>query len=75
MNVKQDLNIYTVMLLTAFVALLIGCIALAIEMGRYPSPTPWRSGDQRVSAMRAEPIGSPAALPRISDIDVASQAV
>jgi hypothetical protein len=51
MNVKQDLNIYTVMLLTAFVALLIGCIALAIEMGRYPSPTPWRSGSQRVSAM------------------------
>lgn len=49
MNVKQDLNIYTMMLLTAFVALLIGCIALAIEMSRYPSPTPWRSSSSRAA--------------------------
>jgi len=48
MIAKQDLNIYTVMLLAAFVALLIGCIAMAIEISRYPSPTPWRTSDQRV---------------------------
>ena len=50
MNVKQDLNIYTMMLLTAFVALLIGCIALAIEMSRYESGTPWNTSRARVAA-------------------------
>ncbi len=54
MNVKQDLNIYTMMLLTAFVALLIGCIALAIEMSRYPGGTPWNSSGMRV-AISVEP--------------------
>lgn len=39
---KQDLNVYTVMLIASFLALLIGCIALAIEMGRYESSTPWK---------------------------------
>ncbi len=39
---KQDLNVYTVMLIASFLALLIGCIALAIEMNRYESTTPWK---------------------------------
>lgn len=46
---KQDVNVYTMMLLAAFVALLIGCIALAIEMGRYPFPTPWNSRSSRAA--------------------------
>lgn len=57
---KQDINVYTMMLFAAFVALLIGCIAMAIEMGRYPFPTPWNSGSSR-AAVTAQWI--PAELP------------
>ncbi|MDP1564221.1 MAG: hypothetical protein Q8M16_22815 [Pirellulaceae bacterium] len=46
---KQDVNVYTMMLLASFVALLIGCIALAVELGRYPMPTPWNSKSQRAT--------------------------
>lgn len=46
---KQDVNVYTMMLLASFVALLIGCIALAVEMGRYPFPTPWNSKSSRAA--------------------------
>ena len=49
MNMKQDINVYTMMLFAAFVALLIGCIAMAIEMGRYPFPTPWNSRSSRAA--------------------------
>lgn len=55
---KQDVNVYTMMLLASFVALLIGCIALAIEMGRYPFPTPWNSRSSR-AATTAQVIHGP----------------
>ncbi len=55
---KQDVNVYTMMLLASFVALLIGCIALAVEMGRYPFPTPWNSKSQR-AATTAQVIPGP----------------
>lgn len=47
MVAKQELNVYTVMLIAAFLALLVGCIALAVEMGRYDSTT-----GARVSQLR-----------------------
>ncbi|MBL8888419.1 MAG: hypothetical protein JNL67_00465 [Planctomycetaceae bacterium] len=55
---KQDVNVYTMMLLASFVALLIGCIALAVEMGRYPFPTPWNSKSSR-AATTAQVVPSP----------------
>jgi hypothetical protein len=62
MNMKQDINVYTMMLFAAFVALLIGCIAMAIEMGRYPFPTPWNSRSSR-AAVTAQ--WTPAELPSV----------
>ncbi len=41
---KQSLNVYTVMLLVSFIALLIGAIMLLVELrrwGDFPSETPW----------------------------------
>lgn len=49
---KQDLNVYTVMLIASFLALLIGCIALAVEVYRYDSATPWKTGPARVTMVQ-----------------------
>lgn len=41
---KQSLNVYTVMLLVSFIALLAGAILLLAELrqwGNFPSETPW----------------------------------
>lgn len=46
---KKDVNVYTMMLFASFVALVVGCIALAVEMGRYPFPTPWNSKSSRAA--------------------------
>lgn len=44
---KQSLNVYTVMLLVSFIALLAGAILLLVELrrwGDFPSETPWDTG-------------------------------
>jgi hypothetical protein len=41
---KQSLNVYTVMLLVSFIALLAGAILLLVELrrwGNFPAETPW----------------------------------
>ena len=41
---KESLNVYTVMLLVSFIALLAGAILLLVELrrwGAFPSETPW----------------------------------
>ena len=45
---KHDFNIYTVMLIIAFVALLIGTLVLFMELNKYgnfPGSFPWKTGD------------------------------
>lgn len=49
---KEDMNVYTVMLIVSFLALLIGCIALAIEMGRYDDTTPWKVTGARITMVQ-----------------------
>ncbi|GEM_PF-1917451 len=69
MVAKQDLNIYTVMLMAAFLALLIGCIALALEMSRYDSATPWRASGAR-AAMVSPIQTTPALVPTLVNRDL-----
>lgn len=38
---KQRTNIYTVMLMLSFAALMIGCIVFAVQWGQYETNPPW----------------------------------
>ena len=41
---KQRLNVYTMMLILSFVAIVIGCILLAVELAAYgPEWPPWNT--------------------------------
>lgn len=38
---KQHTNIYTMMLVLSFIALVTGCVLFAMEWNRFDSATPW----------------------------------
>ena len=41
---KPKANVYTVMLIVSFCALVVGCILLAMELGRFGPGVPWNTG-------------------------------
>ena len=40
---KPGTNVYTVMLIVSFCALVVGCILLAMELGRFGPGVPWNT--------------------------------
>lgn len=40
---KQGMNVYTVMLIIAFCAIVTGCILLAVELSRFGPGVPWNT--------------------------------
>ncbi len=41
---KPGTNVYTVMLIVSFCALVVGCILLAMELSRFGPGVPWNTG-------------------------------
>jgi hypothetical protein len=56
---KQRTNIYTVMLMLSFAALMTGCILLALEWQRFEGNPPWDTRAAQPSAAPAAPMTAP----------------